>query len=237
MWLYERTNRKINLLYSINRLKCKELVSARWFFFLGYFRFQPTTIPYFSDILSKYIHNHGLISLETPSDGLLDELSKPYINLPPIILMHIVKPLFGIPEAGIHWLDTWTNHSIKKLGLRSACFDPCLLFTQSIPFDIMGMPSDDILFIGKPKISLSLKIPSYNKPNFLQLNSRSWLIILNCHLIACSHQFAIIVRVVTLLVDMGLAPPHRLFWMPGTREIFLTLSLIYRLLRYCASLQ
>ncbi|KAI0996097.1 hypothetical protein K3495_g12084, partial [Podosphaera aphanis] len=70
------------------------------------------------------------------------------MNLPSNTLMHIVKPLYGIPEAGNHWFDTWINYLTKKLGLKSSCFDPCLLVTHSDPFSITGMQVDDTLFLG-----------------------------------------------------------------------------------------
>lgn len=69
-------------------------------------------------------------------------------NLPPGTLMHVVKPLYGIPEAGNHWFDTWIKYLTKELALKSSCFDPCLLVTHSKPFSISGMQVDDTLFLG-----------------------------------------------------------------------------------------
>lgn len=62
--------------------------------------------------------------------------------------MHVVKPLYGIPEAGNHWFDTWMKYLTNELGLTSSCFDPCLLITLSRPFSISGMQVDDTLFLG-----------------------------------------------------------------------------------------
>ncbi|KAI0994669.1 hypothetical protein K3495_g13512 [Podosphaera aphanis] len=62
--------------------------------------------------------------------------------------MHVIKPLYGIPEAGNHWFDTWIKHLTRELGLKSSCFDPCLLVTHGNPFSITGMQVDDTLFLG-----------------------------------------------------------------------------------------
>ncbi|KAI0991280.1 hypothetical protein K3495_g16907, partial [Podosphaera aphanis] len=61
----------------------------------------------------------------------------------------MLKPLYGIPEAGNHWFSTYTKHLKESLDMQTSCFDSCLLITNSgSPFGITGMQVDDTLFIG-----------------------------------------------------------------------------------------
>lgn len=77
------------------------------------------------------------------------EAAKAY-NLGPDDIIHVVKPLYGIAEAGNHWYETWTNYIQGTFGLRPSAFDPCLLITENgrKPFAIAGTQVDDTLFIG-----------------------------------------------------------------------------------------
>ena len=54
-------------------------------------------------------------------------------------VMHVIKPLYGIAEAGNHLFDTWIKYLTKELNFKSFCFDPCLLVTHDEPFSITGM--------------------------------------------------------------------------------------------------
>lgn len=60
------------------------------------------------------------------------------INLPKGVLLRIERPLYGIPEAGLHWFRTYHNHHCKKLQLHAATHDTCFLFSQH------GMSQDSI---------------------------------------------------------------------------------------------
>ncbi|KAI0998094.1 hypothetical protein K3495_g10097 [Podosphaera aphanis] len=71
------------------------------------------------------------------------------LNLEPEIIMQILKPLYGIPEAGNHWFGTYFKHLKEMLNMKPSCFDPCLLTTTSEShFGITGMQVDDTLFLG-----------------------------------------------------------------------------------------
>lgn len=65
------------------------------------------------------------------------------LNISQGILLRINLPLYGIPEAGVHWFHTYHNHHIKKLRLTPAKHDLCFLFTKN------GMSPDH----SSPKIS------------------------------------------------------------------------------------
>jgi len=63
-------------------------------------------------------------------------------------IMVVIKPLYGIAEAGTHWWATYFNHHREKLGMETSTFDPCLLITKtSQPFGIVGVQTDDTLIL------------------------------------------------------------------------------------------
>jgi hypothetical protein len=73
-------------------------------------------------------------------------------------LLHVIKPLYGIAEAGVHWWTTYHGHHCKELDMATSTYDPCLLITSSDTsiFGIVGMQTDDTLIIETPKF-LSLE--------------------------------------------------------------------------------
>ena len=62
-------------------------------------------------------------------------------ELPPNMIFRVVKPLYGVPKAGIHWYGTYSTHHREKLSIDTSTFDPCLLVTRDEdgPFGIVGM--------------------------------------------------------------------------------------------------
>lgn len=71
-------------------------------------------------------------------------------EFPPNIVFRVVRPLYGIAEAGIHWFNTYHKHHCNELGMEPSTFDPCLLITRESngPFGLVGMQTDDTLFLG-----------------------------------------------------------------------------------------
>jgi hypothetical protein len=64
-------------------------------------------------------------------------------------ILKVIKPLYGVPEAGNHWFTTYHNHHIKELGMNSSTYDPCLLWSNSPNyFGIVGLQTDDTLFLA-----------------------------------------------------------------------------------------
>lgn len=62
-------------------------------------------------------------------------------------IMEVVKPLYGIAEAGTHWWATYNSHHRKKLQMIPSTYDPCLLLStlSNLNFGIVGMQTDDTL--------------------------------------------------------------------------------------------
>jgi hypothetical protein len=68
------------------------------------------------------------------------------LNLPPGMLLKILRPLYGVPEAGTHWFRTYHNHHTEKLKLQQSFYDPCLLFAFNNDIQaIIGLQTDDTL--------------------------------------------------------------------------------------------
>jgi hypothetical protein len=62
--------------------------------------------------------------------------------------LKIIKPLYGVPEAGNHWFHTYHQHHLDKLYISESTYDPCLLHTNENGFGIVGLQTDDILFLA-----------------------------------------------------------------------------------------
>src|SRR4029077_16149598 len=72
----------------------------------------------------------------------------------PNTIMVVLKPLYGIPEAGTHWWATYHKHHKEKLSMITSTYDPCFLITTSPDvFGIVGMQTDDTLILGSEKFS------------------------------------------------------------------------------------
>ena len=62
-------------------------------------------------------------------------------------VLQVLKPLYGVPEAGNHWFKTYHAHHIEQLHMEQSTYDPCLLQSNS-PFGIVGLQTDDTLFVA-----------------------------------------------------------------------------------------
>ncbi|KAI0999447.1 hypothetical protein K3495_g8752 [Podosphaera aphanis] len=71
------------------------------------------------------------------------------MGLPSNMVLEVVLPLYGIPEAGTHWFYTYQKHHIDKLNMKLSTFDPCLLFNEN-QSAIIGLQTDDSLIVATP---------------------------------------------------------------------------------------
>ena len=65
-------------------------------------------------------------------------------------ILRVIKPLYGVPEAGNHWYNTYHSHHIKQLRMNQSTYDPCLLYTtdNNTGFGIIGIQTDDTLILA-----------------------------------------------------------------------------------------
>ncbi|KAF1937171.1 hypothetical protein EJ02DRAFT_63582, partial [Clathrospora elynae] len=70
-------------------------------------------------------------------------------------IIRVIKPLYGIAEAGVHWFTTYQGHHCKELDMATSTYDPCLLITNGGPeaFGIVGLQTDNTLAIGTSAFS------------------------------------------------------------------------------------
>ena len=69
--------------------------------------------------------------------------------------MTVVKPLYGIAEAGTHWWSTYFKHHRDHLGMTTSSYDPCLLVIKqdSDLFGVVGMQTDNTLILCDDQFS------------------------------------------------------------------------------------
>jgi hypothetical protein len=70
-----------------------------------------------------------------------------HMGIPSDSILQVVKPLYGVPEAGNHWFRTYHSHHVQELGMEQSTYDPCLLYSTD-PFGVIGMQTDDTLILG-----------------------------------------------------------------------------------------
>ena len=62
-------------------------------------------------------------------------------------VLRVVKPLYGLTEAGNYWFATYLNYHKEKLGIEMSPYDTCLLITKDGDenFGIAAFQTDDTL--------------------------------------------------------------------------------------------
>jgi hypothetical protein len=69
-------------------------------------------------------------------------------------IMVVVKPLYGLAEAGTHWWATYNKHHREKLMMTTSTYDPCFLITTSKDkFGVVGMQTDDTIILADKQFS------------------------------------------------------------------------------------
>ncbi|OXV12184.1 hypothetical protein Egran_00055, partial [Elaphomyces granulatus] len=77
------------------------------------------------------------------------------LELPEGSILRVVKPLYGVPEAGNYWFRTYYQHHLDNLHVRPSTYDPCLLYVNDVNankeeqghFAVVGLQTDDSLFL------------------------------------------------------------------------------------------
>ena len=63
-------------------------------------------------------------------------------------IMTVIKPLYGIAEAGTHWWATYSKHHRDKLLMTTSTYDPCFLISTTDKFGVVGMQIDDTIILA-----------------------------------------------------------------------------------------
>jgi hypothetical protein len=97
---------------------------------------------YLCDISQAYVQSHTPLSrdfyIQPPTE----------LGLPTGTVLKVVRPLYGVPEAGNHWFNTYHRHHLEQLAMNQSTYDPCLLYTHENGFGIIGVQTDDTLILA-----------------------------------------------------------------------------------------
>ncbi|KAM4065230.1 Dimer-Tnp-hAT domain containing protein [Hirsutella rhossiliensis] len=52
-------------------------------------------------------------------------------QIPNGTIIRVIKPLYGIAEAGVHWFRTYQQHHLEKLDMSTSTYDSCLLISNT----------------------------------------------------------------------------------------------------------
>ena len=63
------------------------------------------------------------------------------LGLPNTTVLKVIKPLYGVPEAGAYWYKTYHAHHIQNLTMLKSLYDSCLLWVSSpsMGFGVVGL--------------------------------------------------------------------------------------------------
>lgn len=91
------------------------------------------------------------------------EISDSLLN---VMVMQILRPLYGLPESGAYWFSTYQKHHKEKLSMIASTYDPCLLITNKEDmFGIVGLQTDNTFILGD-KIFIRLEDSELKKAKF-----------------------------------------------------------------------
>ncbi|KAM4062524.1 integrase core domain-containing protein [Hirsutella rhossiliensis] len=119
----------------------------------GHSDFEKTTLLTQSPTIQRVTYPQSQTELfRTILTYLPTELQGKY---PHGTIIRVIKPLYGIAEAGVHWYRTYQQHHLKNLDMSTSTYDSCLLITNTGPntFGIVGMQTDDTLMLGTDSFS------------------------------------------------------------------------------------
>src|SRR5690242_2002347 len=71
------------------------------------------------------------------------------LGIPKGTVVKVIKPLYGVPEAGNHWFKTYHGHHVKELDMSQSTYDPCLLGSNDQQaFGVVALQTDDTLILA-----------------------------------------------------------------------------------------
>ena len=123
----------------------------------------PNTHLYLRDITQAYVQSTTNLNREfyiRPPEELTNELGVDRASI-----LKVVRPLYGVPEAGNHWFKTYHSYHLNQLRMDQSTYDPCLLYSNE-PFGIVGLQTDDTLFLASDEFA-KLEESELHKAQFM----------------------------------------------------------------------
>lgn len=105
---------------------------------------------YLRDVTQAYVQSTSELNREffiRPPPELATVL-----GAPPDCILKVMKPLYGVPEAGNHWFATYHKHHTERLGMSESTYDSCLLYKNE-PFAVVGLQTDDTLILASDEFA------------------------------------------------------------------------------------
>lgn len=103
---------------------------------------------YVTCVHASHIHNYSTNFIRVPF----------MLNFPSDLLIHVHRPLYGLPESSLHWFVPYSNHHKTWWSITAAVHDLCVLFTTgyllvscknlSVPRGVTVLQTDDTLHLG-----------------------------------------------------------------------------------------
>src|SRR6266536_1129472 len=97
---------------------------------------------YLQDISQAYVQSTTYLNRE------IFICLPPELGLSKDLLLRVVKPLYRVPEASNHWFQTYHDHHTQELKMTQLTYDPCLLHTSTNRFGLVGLQTDNTLFLA-----------------------------------------------------------------------------------------
>lgn len=85
----------------------------------------PHMESYAPDITQAYVQSNKMLERD------VNIKSPPELGLPHGFVLNVVKPLYEIPESGLHWYLTYLTHHLDSLNMTRSKCDPCVLIKCS----------------------------------------------------------------------------------------------------------
>lgn len=98
------------------------------------------------DISQAYVQSTTHLTRDLfvdPHDDVRDIL-----GLPSSEVIQILKPLYGVAEAGNHWWNTYSRFHTEALGMHQSTYDVCFMMRTDEVYDVVSLQTDDTLMLG-----------------------------------------------------------------------------------------
>lgn len=90
------------------------------------------------------------------------------LGLPPENIMMLIRPLYGLPEAGMYWFYTYRRFYTTELGMKSSDHNLCLLFAPGLSDStsdsraLTVVKTDNIFTVCNPSL-IAVENPAYSR--------------------------------------------------------------------------
>jgi hypothetical protein len=100
--------------------------------------------------LSLYLRDISQAYVQSRTPLIRDIFARPppELGLDKGTILKIVRPLYGVPEAGNHWFGTYHRYHREQLQMRQSTYDPCLLYRNEDSLGVIGLQTDDTLLLA-----------------------------------------------------------------------------------------